>query len=187
MITIPKHIYWTYAPDYPNKIELIDPRQPVARQIGWIKTVVADTEYSTPEPDNYNRAVFAERPYDCKLVKDQVIYFDVKQKGWLTVMYATDDTANEVDAWIKSIKPWADWRHLRAHRIKPRRHLLWSKSNISYHTQTDNERLYTMGYFDKLKTKYFSDDVAYIDSLLGEVRPQLKNYQPEVDNQYDEF
>jgi hypothetical protein len=73
-----------------------------------------------------------------------------------------------------------------ASKIKPQRGLLWARHNIRNDNQTDNERLFTMGYFDEFKVKYFNDDATYVDSLLGEARASLKVLQPEVEEQ-DEF
>ena len=44
---------------------------------------------------------------------------------------------------------------------------------------TDNERLYTMGYYEDLKVKYFNDDTTYVDSLLGSARAILSDPIPE--------
>lgn len=186
-MTIAKHMYWTYAPEYTSKFELNDPRMILARYLGWKKLNTAETEYSTPEPDNYNRAVFASRPQECSIVKDQVIFYDKTNQGWITLMYVPELEINQVDAWILQSKFLAHWIHLRAPKIKPQRGMLWARGNISDTNQTDNERLYTMGYFDELKVKYFSDDTTYVDSLLGEVRASIKNPQPEVEEQVDEF
>ena len=34
------------------------------------------TDFSTPEPDNYNRAVFTTTPQECLLIEDQIVYYD---------------------------------------------------------------------------------------------------------------
>ena len=183
-MNIPKHMYWTYGPEYANKNELNDPRIALAKWLGWKKLNYPITEYSTPEPDNYNRAVFANDPVDCKIIKDQVIFYDKVNQGWITLMYVPDTQLAEVDSWIEQCRPQAHWVHLRAPRIKPQRGLLWARNNIRDDNQTDNERLYTMGYFDEFKVKYFSDDTTYVDSLLGEVRATLKNPRLEVED-YD--
>jgi hypothetical protein len=158
----------------------------LAKWLGWKKSNYADTEYRTPEPDNYNRAVFAKTIIDCTIIKDQVIFYDKVGQGWITLMYVLDSQFTEVDSWIEQCRPQAHWVHLRAPKIKPSRGMLWTRNNISDNMQTDNERLYTMGYFDEFKIKYFSDDTTYVDSLLGEARAILKNPQPEVED-CDEF
>lgn len=182
----PKHMYWTYGPEYDHDVELPDPRLVIAKHIGWKKLHTPETEYRTPEPDNYNRAVFANTPIDCTIIEDQVIYYNKSTKSWITVMYVPDEQIIEVDSWIEQCRPQAHWVHLRAPKIKPERGMLWCRGNINENSQTDNERLYTMGYFDEFKVKYFSDDTTYVDSLLGEVRTSIKNLQPEV-GELDEF
>jgi len=179
-MTIAKHMYWTYNPEYTNTKELYDPRMAVARYLGWKKLHTTETEYRTPEPDNYNRAVYTTQAVECKLIEDQVIFYDKVGQGWITLMYVPEDKITSVDQWIIDCKPQAYWNHFKAPKIKPRRGMLWVRGNINEHNQTDNERLYTMGYFDKLKVKYFSDDTTYVDSLLGEARALLKNPEPEV-------
>ena len=63
--------------------------------------------------------------------------------------------------------------------------MLWTRHNISDTNMTDNERLYTMGYFETLKVKYFNDDTNYVDSLLGQARAILKDPWPEVKDETD--
>lgn len=174
-----KFMFWTYSPDLKHRQDFPDPRIPIARQIGWTKTNNTFTEFTTPEPDNFNRAVLTKKIIDCPLVEDQVIYYDKIREGWITVMYVPQEQVELVDSWISNCDKLAVWCHLRAPRIKPQRNLLWARGNIRDDTQTDNERLYTMGYYENLKVKYFSDDATYVDSLLGEVRTALKNYVPE--------
>ena len=186
MTATPKHMYWTYGPEYANKNELNDPRLALAKWMGWKKLHTPETEYRTPEPDNYNRAVFAAEAIDCTIIEDQVVFYDKVNKGWITLLYVPDEQTTEVDAWIQQCRPWAYWVHLRAPKIKPQRGMLWARHNIGNDNQTDNERLYTMGYYEDLKVKYFSDDTEYVDSLLGEARASLKNPEPKVLD-YDEL
>ena len=184
MTYTPKHMYWTYGPEYALDIELKDPRLALAKHLGWKKLNSAYTEYTTPEPDNYNRAVFGLHPIDCDVIEDQVIYYDKSSQGWITLMYVPDHQITQIDAWIAQCQPWAYWQHNKPPKIKPQRGLLWVRGNISDVNQTDNERLYTMGYFDEFKVKYFNDDTEYVDSLLGEARAALNNPQPEAED-YD--
>jgi hypothetical protein len=180
-----RYMFWTYSPELKDKHDFPDPRIPIARHIAWTKTTNPDTEFFTPEPDNYNRAIFTEKITECTLVEDQVIYYDKVRQGWLTIMYVPDEQIQEIDAWITQSNKLAVWCHLKPPRIKPRRNLLWARGNIRDDTQTDNERLYTMGYYENLKVKYFSDDTTYVDSLLGEARATLKNFVPEEQSETD--
>lgn len=183
----PKHMFWTYGPEYSGRTEFNDPRVVLARHTGWKKYHVPETDYCIPEPDNYNRAVFARLPIDCAMIEDQVIFYDQENQGWITLMYVPPEQLTAVDAWIQQCRPLANWIHLKAPKIKQRRGLLWTRDNISDSMQTDNERLYTMGYYEDLKVKYFNDDTEYVDSLLGTARAILKNPIPEELDEVDEF
>jgi hypothetical protein len=180
-----KFMYWTYSPTFKNKHNFIDPRIIIARHIGWLKNNIEVTDFSTPEPDNYNRAVFTTTPQECLLIEDQIIYYDNQNNGWITLMYVPPEQIEDVDDWICSCNKLAVWCHLKPPRIKQQRSLLWARHNISDTNQTDNERLYTMGYYENLKVKYFSDNTEYVDSLLGEARAILKNYVPEEHDETD--
>lgn len=178
-------ISWTYGPEYQGTRDLPDPRIAIARHTAWYKSSTEYTDYPTPEPDNYNRAVIANVPIDCTIIEDQVFYYDKTHKHWITVMYVPEELDVEVDSWIKQCKPKAVWYHAKPPKIKQRKNLLWTRDNKSSSTLTDNERLYTMGYYEDLKVKYFSDDIEYIDSLLGESRDLLKNFVPEEHSDTD--
>jgi hypothetical protein len=182
----PKFMFWTYAPEYSSTAELPDPRLAVARYTGWKKLHTPETDYCTPEPDNYNRAILSHSPVDCTIVEDQVIYYITASKLWITLMYVPEELAVQVDTWMAQCKPLAYWQHNKPPKIKQQRGLLWARGNMRDDTQTDNERLFTMGYFDEFKVKYFNDDATYVDSLLGEARASLKVLQPEVE-EHDEF
>ena len=168
---------WNYPKYYRGRKDYVDPRLAIARQIAWRKYGGEYTEYPTPEPDNYNRAVVGNKPMDCKLVEDQVIYYDKIRESWITVMYVPDDKIEEVDLWLQQFPVY--WHHLKAPKIRQLKPMLWTRPKISDDNMTDNERLYTLGYYEDLKIKYFSDDTEYVDSLLGEARAILKNPVPE--------
>lgn len=174
-----KHVYWTYSREYLGSKDFIDPRVPLVRHTGWKKTNREFTEYPLPEPDNYNRAIVTVRPSECNLIEDQVIYFDSLRKLWITLMYVPNCQLEEIDLWIKSSDKLAVWCHHKPPHLKQHRTLLWARENISSGNMTENERLYTMGYYNELKVKYFSDDVEYIDSLLGTARAVLSDPIPE--------
>lgn len=175
-----KFMYWSYGPEYQGTQDLPDPRIQLARQTGWKKFHSHETEYPTPEPDNYNRAVLAHIPIDCSILEDQVFY--KHRDSWITLMYVPEEQIVQVDSWIRQCRPMAVWCHLKPPKVKPQRGMLWTRDNISDTNMTDNERLYTMGYFEELKVKYFSDDTEYVDSLLGSARAILENFVPEEQN-----
>jgi hypothetical protein len=170
---------WNYTRHFKLAQDLIDPRIAIARHLGWYRGTAPFTDFPTPEPDNYNRAIFAAKPINCELIEDQVFYYDVNRSYWFSVYYVPDEQVNEFETWIQIVKPTAYWRHLTAPKVRPQKTLLWTRDNKSINTLTDNERLYTMGYYENLKVKYFSNDTAYVDLQLGKSRDLLKNYVPE--------
>jgi hypothetical protein len=177
---------WNYTRHFKPKRDLIDPRIAIARHIGWHRGTAPDTEHSVPEPDNYNRAIFANKPVDCEFIEDQVFYFDKQRLNWFSIYYVPDEQVEEFNLWVEKIEPTALWQHLNAPKIRPQRSLLWCRDNKSSRTLTDNERLHTMGYYEELKVKYFNDDTAYVDSLLGEARALLENFVPEEQSDADD-
>jgi hypothetical protein len=127
-------------------------------------------------------------PTECPLIEDQVMFYDSLRQGWITLMYVPQEQLTEVNAWITQLNPQADWRYTKAPKPKPHRQLLWTRHNFKINEQTENERLYTMGYYENLKSKYFSDDAEYVDSLLGTARAVLENFVPEEQNdEVDDF
>jgi len=114
-----KPMSWSYTGDIPRRA-YIDPRIPVAKQIGWSK-LHGDTPYTVPEPDNYNRAIAAEQAIECLLVEDQVIYKDSSRNHWITLMYVPDEQLAEYELWLKRQRVKAHWQHLRPPKIKKQR------------------------------------------------------------------
>ena len=176
---------WNYTKNFKPKRDLIDPRIIIARHIGWHRGTAQDTEHSVPEPDNYNRCIFANKPLDCEFIEDQVFYLDKIRNNWFSVYYVPEEQIEEFNAWVEIIEPNAFWQHLNAPKVRPQRSLLWCRENKSQGTLTDNERLHTMGYYEELKVKYFNDDTEYVDSLLGQSRDFLKNFVPEEQSDAD--
>lgn len=177
--------YWKYTKAFELKRDLVDPRIAIARHINWYRGKGMDTANVVPEPDNYNRAVFNSLPCECSFIKDQVFYYDKNRNAWFSVYYVPEPQIEEFNIWIKQITPGAYWQHNTTPKPRVKRTLLWNRGNVSERFLTENERLHTMGYYENLKIKYFSDDMAYIDSLLGESRDLLKNFVPEEQSDAD--
>lgn len=174
-----RYVFWTYNKEYKLAKDFIDPRIAIVKLTGWKKTTSEFTEYTLPEPDNYNRAIVTDKPCECPLIEDQVIYFDQNRRSWITLMYVPDCQINDIDLWIKTQNKIAVWCHLKPPQLKQNRTLLWTRENVSDRAMTDNERLYTLGYYENFKVKYFNDDIEYIDSLLGTARAVLNDPIPE--------
>lgn len=98
----------------------IDPRLPIARHTGWVRPTGTVTEYATPEPDNYNRAIFAPEPVDCAFVENQVIYYDEKRQGWFTVLLVEPEQMAEYEAWAAKQNWYARWQHDEVAAVRSR-------------------------------------------------------------------
>ena len=156
--------------------ELPDPRVAIARQIGWIKTTSPVTEYTTPEPNNYNRSICDIKSRICSFIEDQVYYFDASRRVWFTVYYVPEEQIAEFDLWMLSLPVLAYWRHSSASKLRPQRRLLWAKGSSGERTLTDNERLFTLGYYDELRSRHFTTDDSYLNYALGKRRSILDNF-----------
>jgi len=110
---------WCYVDGTPRR-EYVDPRIPVAKQLAWTK-LPGDTPYTVPEPDNYNRAIMTDKPVECLLVEDQVIYKNTNKNTWVTLMYVPDEQLAEYDLWLNRQSVRAYWQHTRAPKIKKQR------------------------------------------------------------------
>jgi hypothetical protein len=159
--------------DNPGQIPLPayrDPRTPIAFHIGWIKTYAKDIIFSLPEPDNYNRAVCCLRPVECKFINDQVFYRDLTTNLWWTVLYVPEDQINQFDAWVLQQNYLLSWSVQRATRIREQQGLLYARKNSDI---TVNERLFQMGYYAKLRDKYFALNDKMLLERLGPARAEV--------------
>lgn len=151
-----------------------DPRFPIAYHIGWTRpTQKLETDWSTPEPDNYNRAILARKPIECEFVRDAVYYFDAERSAWWTVYCVPKDQLDQFDQWVQEQDYQLRWYQPHPAATRCRKGLLYNRKNGS--EMTTEERLYTMGYYAKLSSKYFSDDDRKLLERLGPVRTELLN------------
>lgn len=97
-----------------------DPRLAIAKHIGWIRPLASVTDQGTPEPDNYNRAVFTDQPVECKFIQDQVIYYDSVRRGWFNVALVEPEQLAEYSAWTDRLNWRAKWQHDAATPIRTR-------------------------------------------------------------------
>lgn len=153
--------------------ELPDPRVAIARHIGWTKSTSPYTEYTTPEPNNYNRSVCDSQRRPCNFIEDQVYYFDATRRLWFTVYYVPQELFTKFDAWMTDLPVQARWRPSLSNKLRPQRKLLWAKASTSEHTLTENERLFTMGYYDRLRSQHFTTDDSFLNSALGQGRAHI--------------
>lgn len=146
-----------------------DPRFPVAQHIGWTRsTNGVDTEFHTPEPDNLNRVIMYDHPIECKFIEDNVFYRDLARNKWWSFYYVPLDQLDQFDQWIMEQPHDLLWTHNKPASLKRRRGLLHNTRSQS--ELTLDERLFTMGYYANLNSKYFSDDDKKLLERLGPVR-----------------
>lgn len=147
-----------------------DPRTFVAEHIGWTPSTTTATlsEWSLPEPNNYNRAVRALRPVDCPFVKNIVYY--KKDGKWWSLYHVTENLVERFKQWLETVDIEVYWYHNRQTIVRRPRTLLHARKNQDI---TENERLYTMGYYSRLGAKYFSEDDTMLLERLGPVRTDI--------------
>lgn len=150
-----------------SREDLPDPRYPVAQHIGWHRAIKGITEFHTPEPDNFNRAIMAQLPIESHIIKDNVFYRDLLRDRWWSLYYVPADKVVEFDTWLYQQPYELIWRHSKAPVVRPRKPLLFSR--INYPEMTLNERLHTLGYYDKFKIQLLPDD-EYWQQRLGPAR-----------------
>ena len=165
---------WGFYPPTKQR-DIPDPRVAISQHIGWVRSTTLDTDYTTPEPDNYNFAILADHAIDCKFVKDQVFYLDRKGMGWWSVYYVPDNDVDLFTIWMKQQRFKMYWSNNRSPKVRPRRRMLYSNNRTV--ELTLNERLYAMGYFKDFSVKYLGDDDAMLLERLGPARAEVyKDY-----------
>jgi hypothetical protein len=165
-------VKWIYSSQHIGPRNLIDPRLLVARHIDWHKSSTGITEYSIPEPENYNRAVWSIKPMEFTWLQDQVIYRDTYRSGWITLCYLPQDQIEKFDEWAV-LMDMTYWRHLKSPALRIQRPMLERGAGVS--NMSLDERLLTMGHYKNLVVKYFDGDANYVRGRLGEARANLKD------------
>ena len=184
--------YWQYINDSCPLI--FDPRIHITRQMSWLR-VGEETNWTGVEPDNYNYAIFDSKPHDLKFIKDQCWYrtnekFRKKKiLGWMSVYVITDrEEIFLFNREVLRLQPHAVWRYDKAYPVRPKNTILRREKQRGKHSEnnlTTEERLYQMGYYEKLETKYFDDEVK-LKVNLGTPRGIVQRPEPEVLD-YDGF
>lgn len=161
-----------HAKIYKGLKNRIDPRVPIARHIAWQATTNSGTPspWHVPEPNNYNYAVRGPRAYDCAFLQDQVFYREENSRRWWSVYYVTQDKIPQFEAWARQQSIDYLWFNSRAVPIRQNQRLLW---NTKCAELNDSERLFQMGYYANLRSKYFIDDDTELLSIMGPVRDRV--------------
>ena len=175
-----KSAYWKYRQE--ESFSLFDPRTHISRHIAWQRTG-EETHWTGVEPDNYNYAIFDNKPHDIKFIKDQCwykvneVFRTNKIQGWVSAYVI--DTKEDIFLFNRElliIQPQAVWRYDKSQPLRPKRTQLQrertSGKRADYNLTTE-ERLYQMGYYEKLETKYFDDEIKFkvnLGTLRGVVQ-----------------
>jgi len=165
---------WQIASPLKAPERLGDPRVPITRHIDWTTPWQASTTWSQPEPDNYNRAILASRPYDIQGIRSQCWYQLPRNPNWFSVYYCA--TESEIDIWTNWVKinpviaVWAHTAHpirRRLNRIEQASTRQWGRVKLA----TEDERMIDQGFTEKLILK--GADPDYIAHYMGRRRPEL--------------
>jgi hypothetical protein len=154
---------------------ITDPRLLLARHISWLRPHSTDTEYSTPEPDNFNYAVLNPGMEECPFIKNHVFIRDVKTKYWWTIYHVPEAQEEDFLNWAEPRNFVSCFTPHRYSKLRRRRPFLWARANNSDSVISENERLYLMGYYDNLQQEFNID----LKANVGEPRPWI------IDHQFD--
>lgn len=150
----------------------IDPRVALARHMGWQAHTnhYSPTPWRVPEPCHYNYAVRAGRPLNCEFIRNQVFYKDTDLKLWWSLYFVTEEHAQAFKLWAHAQPIDIYWFNSKQPVVKDYQRLL---HNTACAELNDNERLFQMGYYANLRSKYFVDDDTELLSIMGPVRDRV--------------
>lgn len=172
---------WHFKKSYEPSTVFIDPRLPVVKHISWISnTHEGRTFNKTPEPDNYNFAIFAARPHEIQGIDYQCWYRDRLRGGWfsLSVLRNPEET-HLAHTWLQTNDWYAYWVYTYAPKIRP---VMSSIDRQTYRKNTKlepvlDEILFQQGFYDTL-VKRGLDEMS-LQRLTGTPRSEL-NYEPDL-------
>jgi hypothetical protein len=161
-------------PNLPAK-KMRDPRIKVGFHMGWSTYHASWTTWPTPEPDNFNRAILADKPIDCELTKNCLYWRDQTGKWWSLYIIAQDKMLH-FEIWLKSQTIEVLWVHNSTPEIRTRRAMLHAYRHDSIDF-TDNEWLYIKGYYKNFVSKYYSQRLEdFVAEQLGPPRQAVLEY-----------
>jgi hypothetical protein len=181
------HPAWQFIDSTVNRLP--DPRVSIAVLSAWTPLKTDNRQNNGVEPDNYNFAVYDDKPHDLKFIENSVFYKSNHQglTGWFSLYIAEERSqATLFNQAIIKLQPRAVWRYSRAKPIRPVKTILPKERDQRIRTAglTAEERLWQQGYFTNLQHKYFDGDEKFI-RVVGEPRGLVLDLQPEVDDQTD--
>jgi hypothetical protein len=118
------------------------------------------------------------------------VFLRQRLQGWFSVYVATERLQTILfNREMLKIQPKAVWRYAHAKLIREKRVMLNREQGYSNRADDNfstEERLYQMGYYEKLKNKYFSSEEKFI-AVVGRPRGAVLNYRPEADSIVDYY
>lgn len=163
-----------------------DPRVAIARHMCWQPNYnpTSLATWSIPEPVNYNRAVRAAKPIECKFIENSIFYRDERTGSWWSVYYLLDPVKDQFEEWVKLQDIEIYWFNSKTPRVREQQRLMFSRANSDI---TDNERLFQMGYYETFGSKYFADaDSKSMSVRLGPIRDKVYDRAEEgLDSKFD--
>ena len=159
---------FNFAAHYRGNPGRIDPRVAIAKHMSWTKTGgIVPTAWRVPEPDNYNHAIRTPRPTVCEFIKDAVFYKELTTNKWWNVFYVLPEQTEDFRAWVDEQDTDLYWYHTKSPAVRQNRPRLYNTPQAEISV---DERLFQMGYYAKLSSKYFSEDDKKLLELLGPIR-----------------
>jgi len=162
--------YLRYDPNL-RPVKLTDPRIAIALHIQWEKTNATVSPWTFPEPPDYNMAAAGLKIYDCPFIQEQIFYRDnINPELWWSIYRVPRDIISQFKLWLINYQPEIPiiWAHTATRKPHPSKTLLHSRSGGG--DLTENERLYSLGYYDRLKSK-FSNHTEYLTQKIGAINP----------------
>ena len=148
-----------------------DPRIAISKHIAWVRPCAMETEYCLPEPDDYNYGVLGKEIVECKFIEDNVFYKDLNTDMWWSIYYVPKDKVEKFLTWLEQQTFELYWNSQRSGTLRNKRPLLYVRKNQP--ELTTEERLYSMGYYANLHSKYFSDNDTILLERLGPARAEI--------------
>jgi hypothetical protein len=176
------HPDWQFIDNSINRLP--DPRVSIAVVSGWIPLKSDNRQSTGVEPDNFNFAVFDDKPHDLKFIQHSAFYRNQHHgvSGWFSV-YVAEERLQSVlfNREMLKIQPQAVWRYKKAKPVRPYIPLLQKEVHgPNKHVMTADERLWQQGYYTNFQHKYFDGDERFL-KVVGKPRGFVLDYQPEVD------
>jgi hypothetical protein len=157
--------YWCMSPGERFAQPLPDPRIAVVSHIDWVPNKYSN--WSRPEPDNYNRAIFDNKAIYIEGIRNQCWYRDHRRGGWFSLYYVKGDEAEVFVDYIKANRVRAFWNYksVAVRSIIPRIDLESKRNYGKIMNLTVDERLYDLGFYNMLLDKGL--DPEYLQKIVG--------------------